>query len=619
MNNTIRLTSVSQLMEQHFYIPSYQRGYRWNKQQVVDLLEDIYEFARKRNKAPNEFYCLQPIVVRSHKWKNEEDGPEISGWELVDGQQRLTTIRIILSYLVKAELKGESLKSEYGKDVFTLEYQTRPVTEKFLNDIVEGNDENIDYYHIASAYMYIREWFEKRVKPKEARENIIKTLILDPEDDNPQGTVQVIWYEIADGTSPIDTFIRINMGKISLTDAELIKALFLQQRNFGARNELSRLRQLEIASEWDRVENQLQDDNFWWFLNRGKNEKPARIEFIFDLMCSLAMQKDEELEEQISGEYATFRYFYRLLQQADGADFIKDRWDEVMDYFRIFNEWYEHPIWYHYAGFLIHAGTSLTELIAMTTSEDQNKDEITKVLKEAIYDRNKNIRWLKEEDGTPFLDLSYKSDHKKVKEILLLFNLEYVVKQWKNDDVLFYKFPFKSFKEEKWDVEHIDSNTENPLTDRSVQKEWLLTAKADLPELNHHAELNLRIANFVDKENSREAFDQLYKEVLSVAGDTVNDEKLKNNIGNLTLLDQKTNRGYGNSLFTSKRKAIISKDSEGAFIPVCTKNVFLKYFDISGNSRTKWNAEDIKTYRNVLSGTLRDFLPKAPQKNVANE
>ena len=69
-----------------FYIPSYQRGYRWREQQVKDLLEDIMAFAKKvENKEEKGSYYLQPIVLQ----------PQSSNrWDVIDGQQRLTTIYI---------------------------------------------------------------------------------------------------------------------------------------------------------------------------------------------------------------------------------------------------------------------------------------------------------------------------------------------------------------------------------------------------------------------------------------------------------------------------------------------------------------------------------------------
>ncbi|HHO42693.1 MAG TPA: DUF262 domain-containing protein, partial [Epsilonproteobacteria bacterium] len=67
MSITLQLKSISELLDKSFYIPSYQRGYRWTKQQVEDLLDDIWEFHQN---VDDGFYCLQPIVVKenNNKW-----------------------------------------------------------------------------------------------------------------------------------------------------------------------------------------------------------------------------------------------------------------------------------------------------------------------------------------------------------------------------------------------------------------------------------------------------------------------------------------------------------------------------------------------------------------------
>ena len=87
-NESLRLRNINDLLKERFYIPSYQRGYRWDKAQIEDLLEDIWEFSRIGGKQEGEFYCLQPIIVKN----------ESNKYLLIDGQQRLTTIYILLSY-----------------------------------------------------------------------------------------------------------------------------------------------------------------------------------------------------------------------------------------------------------------------------------------------------------------------------------------------------------------------------------------------------------------------------------------------------------------------------------------------------------------------------------------
>lgn len=639
MENTITLYSISELLEKNFYIPSYQRGYRWKKQQVEDLLNDIYDFAI-RKKADNEFYCLQPVVVKPHKWgRTNPDGTieNIEGWELVDGQQRLTTLRVLFTYLIKEHLKGESLKKEYGKDVFKVDYETRENTEHFLNNITEDNNETIDYYHISNAYKHIREWFEKKDGQRGVREAIINTLVYKHDDvNNPlKGVIQVIWYQIEDGKNPINTFIRINLGKISLTNSELIKALFLQEGNFGDdKNDLAKLRQLEIANEWDRVENNLQDEDFWWFLNKGENNKPSRIEFIFDLIKNIAIKNDPETEfrrlnpinieerkktnpslEEIIGsdKYATFRYFYQRVAGKNNFDFIKNEWATVTDYFNTFLEWYNNPVWYHYIGFLIYCGDDIVELFDLTRSNNATKEDITEELKKRVKSIFDGVNWAIDKDNVPFLDLSYAKAKQKehIKKLLLLLNIIYIIEQCKSKSIIF-KFPFKSFKEENWDVEHIDSFTENPLNDRTIQIEWLTTAKNDLPELGNDLILSERITVFIKDEKSKESFELIQGDIIRIAGEDTNDIPLKNNIGNLTLLDAETNRSYGNALFPTKRRIIIEKDMKGTFIPIWTKNLFLKYFDMQVSSRTKWNETDIKKYRNIIADSLESFLPPKP-------
>ena len=91
----------------NFYIASYQRGYRWGEDEVKALLDDIYEVYKKDDS--EQKYCLQPLVVKRRRncessallenagvkeMENDEDC-----YELLDGQQRLTTLWLILSKL----------------------------------------------------------------------------------------------------------------------------------------------------------------------------------------------------------------------------------------------------------------------------------------------------------------------------------------------------------------------------------------------------------------------------------------------------------------------------------------------------------------------------------------
>ena len=107
---------------------------------------------------------------------------------------------------------------------------------------------------------------------------------------------------------------------------------------------------------------------------------------------------------------------------------------------------------------------------------------------------------------------------------------------------------------------------------------------------------------------SQEDFDRLYTQIAVIAKEDHKDSEEKNSISNLTLLDAKTNRSYGNALFSSKRRIIIERDTEGQFIPLCTKNVFMKYYDKNVASLSEWSDKDMVSYQNHIAKTLSDFL-----------
>ena len=204
MSNQIELKTIDELLQSQykFYIPSYQRGYRWTKQQVIDLLEDLWEFSN--NKKQNEFYCLQPVVVKA-RIKEENDHK----WEVIDGQQRLTTIYLILYYI------NNHIFQESGS-MYTLEYQTRPDSAIFLATMDEDKkDDNIDFFHMYNAFKYIIEWFKDKGNQAKIATKIYPILLED---------TKIIWYQVNENKDSIDIFTRINLGKIPLTNAELIKA-----------------------------------------------------------------------------------------------------------------------------------------------------------------------------------------------------------------------------------------------------------------------------------------------------------------------------------------------------------------------------------------------------------
>lgn len=633
--NKIELKSVSELLGMKFFIPSYQRGYRWTEQQVKDLLEDIWEFSKKK-KQEYEFYCLQPLVVKCMN-NNDKQKAQLNineeWYEVIDGQQRLTTMFLILSSLKEAiSILG------LPTDLYELKYQRESKdfnVTSFLNNISASNainDSYIDFFYMSSAFKIIDSWLKSNKVNKGDFCNALLKLDIDDNQDNTRdkaNNVRFIWYESVD-EDPIKVFTRLNIGKISLTNAELIKALFLNRSNFGEKeSEHLKLHQQEIASEWDNIEYTLQNDEFWLFLHEKGYDRPTRIDFIFDLICEQnSLNLREELYKSIGNDdYKTFRYFYEYFR-TDSSN-IEDCWKEVKKYFQTFKEWFDDLELYHYVGYLRCPLKKKEKVIDIKELYDKwigTKDIFVKFLREKIKERIKDCNDLAKQyevDGGPAKTTC--------RSLLLLHNIQTVVNQ--NNKLsskeeyklpVFYKFPFHLFKNENWDVEHIDSNTTNGLENEKDQKEWL---KYSVLGANPSEELKKEIMDFLRNDNGKKTFEDLCQEIEkdNQSESWHNPEQDKNKVWNFVLLDAGTNRGYGNALFPAKRRCIIGKDQgktylidnetlevssqDGAiaFIPPVTKNVFLKYYNTSIENLREWSESDAEAYKGNILKTLSVF------------
>ena len=375
------------------------------------------------------------------------------------------------------------------------------------------------------------------------------------------------------------------MGKIPLTNAELIKALFLNSSNFqNSDTEKIRLRQLEIASEWDRIEYSLQNDELWYFINNSENELPTRIEYIFDIM------KNIEGNQNGNDQYSTFRFFSEKFK-SNTKDEIDKNWNEIKRTFQTIEEWFLDRELYHKVGFLITAGEKITELL--NNAQKRQKNDFKKFLDSKITEKVKcdNLK-----------ELEYGKDNLRIKNILLLHNILTMLSNENETS----RFPFDRFKKEKWDIEHIHAIATEMPKNKQHRIDWLNNSKE---YINEDENLASSISDFVNsydekiKENP-ESFDELANRVLDYYSKKSNVETDINDLSNLVLLDSGTNRSYKNAVFPVKRKIITNKEKEGTFIPICTKNVFLKYYTPDPVQMTFWDDNDMKHYFENIKAIL---------------
>lgn len=616
MANKLEFKSIKQLLGEHFFIPSYQRGYRWTKQQVEDLLNDIWLFAKKEKKEKkekNSFYCLQPVVIKTKKW--EEDSNLKKGWEVIDGQQRLTTIYIVLSYLEKEFLKKVTLVEKYGKDIFSIRYETRKNSAEFLNNLTTDRaryKENIDFYYMSQAYDTVKEWFtnNENIIESSNKDEFLHTILGNFEDEP---KVQFIWYEIDDKVNSLELFTRLNIGRIPLTNSELVKALFLSTTSFK-RQDNAKKRRIEISLLWDEMEHQLNDPNFWAFVtNKDLMLYTNKIELILDMISDKPKNASDPL--------FTFLYFFQKLKDEKNEIDLMELWLEIEKYYLTLCEWFKDKNLYHQVGYLILINeVKLKDLIE--ESFNKTKYDFNNYLNDLI---RKSVKLNMAEKNIE--ELSYEKNKDKnnegIRKILLLFNIESI----RENKSLTEYFPFKLHKSEKsWSLEHIHSQNPQGINqnNKKAWNEWLKEHKNILIEYGTKIdkENSYKINSLINKIDSIKD-DELTWEIFSNLADEITiyfteDENSTDydthSISNLALIDINQNSALNNSVFEVKRRKIIELDKKGDYIPICTRRVFLKYYNSDQNIKYDylWRIDNRKSYfkeiKRVLS--LNNYLPQ---------
>lgn len=565
--NKIELKSVNELLGMTFFIPSYQRGYRWTDLQIENLLNDVLKFSKG---VDGDFYCLQPLVVKEQKKEVllakikqansiEEVETILKGeWIVIDGQQRLTTI-----YLILKALDNENCPSiEYERESYIKE----------LDSSDEIKKDNIEIYYLTNAKMCIGKWIKTNLKDS-FNTSRFRNKILEQ--------TKFIFYNIGDVSDEQehDIFNNLNSGKIALTNAELIKALFLNKvgkQDIAHREVEQRL----LADEFDQMERTLRQDDFWYFLAGNKPKPSSCVNLLFDLMFESSGQNDKYRTDE---PFRTFFYFNDLINGNESEESYKVSkciWEKVRKVFHIMEGWFNDSVMYNLIGYhrSANGGNTLCE-IYKKFCEKKSKNEFKKLLVEECKNH------IDYPDG--FMQLRYDENKVKVFNLLLLFNIA-TLNERPQEAV---KFSFANLHKNKWDVEHI--SPQNPKNDDDLKR---------------------AVKKFKDNEHLKNLIDALNKEEKDT--NIIEKERAKYfaagddlmGIQNLTLLTEHDNRGIGNKFFFEKRQKLQEYYQLGSFIPVCSMNVFMKFYSDNPEQMAFWDKTDRMKYKENLKRTINKFF-----------
>lgn len=578
--NQIGLKSIGELIRstatpqgrsvEHYLIPDYQRGYRWKAHEHVKaLLDDIDAFINKKRDS-EEIYCLQPIVVVA-----KEDA-----WEVIDGQQRLTTLFLILKALGKEK-------------IYDISYTHRPDSSQVLNHPEIYREDMPDHYFICEAYKYILEWFnQKESKEVEYKETFSFVLMRN---------IKVIWYQVDlnndNEREKIDIFNRLNIGKIPLDDAELIRALFIQHITTGSERQEA-IDQSIFSNEWNEIELFLQNDEVWGFLQNGEDYKYAnRILKLFEIVA----------QNENSQGRATFLWFEKEVKTKKA----KELWEKVKTYFGKIRYWFADHELYHLIGLLVQKDNSLQEIC--NYSNQVTKSSFREWLQNQV----------KEKFNPDTIDeLEYGKDNSKIERLLLLFNVLSAIETKDNQKL---RFPFYRYSSQSWSLEHINAqHSDDPMKDPNNIIRWINETTTELENIKRIENLN-EIADdikeledlkiFLDQrkgtlKDNRTHIDKFNRIKEKIEDFFSMEEEEMHSIENLALLSSANNSSLNNAIFPIKCKRLFQLEKEGSFIPECTKNVFLKNYSKSYTPPYRWSKEDREDYMNEINRVFNNYFNK---------
>ena len=646
--------AIPDLLDKKYYIPEYQRGYRWEKTQVLDLLQDLYAFFIGDTKG--QFYCLQPIVVKEKQMNNE------LWYEVIDGQQRLTTIRIIMQ--IYDQLNSNMFTTISHK--YTIMYATRPdmvdIFESIkivpptasspatIDEIPSNWSHMIDSVYIYHAAKTVFKWFME----DSSRVGVFSQYFYQTADSGTK-SVQVVWYETNEEKEPHDIFNRMNSLKVELSCSELIRSLFLSKTtkfDLGSldgfsdslREEIQKERftnkQTSINEKWDELEQQMKDKDFQSFLTKRSDTGRNSIGLLFDLIsgkyASDKAAKCEFLQLRKDDELYTYLYFKKLIDKDNDAWYT---WERVLSVFDKLQYWYHDRDLYHRIGFLnaiASPGTEDDVICSLLNSKIKRS-----VLKEQhMVNLIKDAMTLPKDKGTnqPIVSLEQlrydvSTHYKYIKKLLLLYNVETTRLQKEGNFFSFdrfrYNYKMVNGKEERadktWTLEHIHAQNSDCLPDNNKDSwyKWIVCNKEALKKMSLGSpELTQEQKNIIEAlerdepicrsktygyDKIKALFDDVarFYDLLDAKADKA---VAVHQLSNMTLLDLEQNAMVGKSPFEVKRQLICNEISSNKYYPICTQKVFLKMYDQEELQIHSWGQRDRILYYEDIKKKLAPYI-----------
>lgn len=580
-----------------FNIPEYQRGYKWTVDNIIQLLEDLKGF--KQNSS-DEFYCLQNITIT----KTNINGH--SCFNVIDGQQRLTTLFILISY-IQRNMSNKVLSAESN----ILRYSIREETDKFLRESILTGDywNDVEYkpatkdqYYIAEVAKAVAEWFNIN--------NLEERTILDH--------LKLIVNKVESGEEET-VFASLNGGKVDLDGADLVRAILITRAakqkypslisektlhqitnddiNLNINIKVSSLGKInefrvKLGIELDMMNNWWSDRKVRSYFEQllpnriSQNKSFKYSEYPIDLLYYAFFEAYKDKLATHGNTDLDLRIFENGIDKdGEGGNDHLEFYKEVKEFHLTLVDWYNDDEIYNLLGYLMYNYKSASVSFAMlwnewklTESKSDFKSKLKRIIREQLA-----LAFAGSDDSTDIAD----------KLILLRKSITNIVENWYVKDFIIRFLPLLDLIPEKKTV----GNSVRTIFKR-LNPDYF---KCNQEDKEHVRSQTRQIAEENMTEEDRLALEEENRQGI-------------NSIGNIVLLKASINRSYGNVELV-KKMDIIAREHimNDTYIRPHTLNVFLsKLQTLKDNGISEdsvfWSEEDIVKTVKAIDSSLTDYL-----------
>ncbi len=243
-------TKLQTILEgtQQYVVPLFQRPYSWEKKQWEVLWEDLTELTEQET--------IRPHFMGSIVTIQDDSVPEgVSQYLLIDGQQRLTTILILLAVVrdrakqnpdaevceLGEEINETILINRFKKGLERYKLQPTQSDRPDFHKIIDAGSPSSEKSLINECYRF----FDKELKKQAIDLNYIKKAII--------GGLSLVSITLDDDENPYLVFESLNAKGKPLTQADLIRNYFFMRIQVGKQEEI-------YAQYWEPMQNALSDN-----------------------------------------------------------------------------------------------------------------------------------------------------------------------------------------------------------------------------------------------------------------------------------------------------------------------------------------------------------------------